>query len=102
MLQAEAVERYHLQQQRFAEPFGGVEEDLTAIYGRNEGVVGMPLHATRLFDALAREHTVAVIGVALGDEGKGRIIDNKLEAILAIPGVERAAAIPDTVWKRAI
>ncbi len=93
MLQPEAVERYHRQQQRFHEPSQGIEEDLMAIYERNEFVAGMPHHATRLFDALAREHTVAVIGVALGDEGKGRIIDNKLEAILAIPGVERAVVI---------
>ncbi|KKT73298.1 MAG: Adenylosuccinate synthetase [Microgenomates group bacterium GW2011_GWA2_44_7] len=40
-----------------------------------------------------RANTIAVCGVALGDEGKGRIVDNKLGALLEIPGVTMAYVI---------
>lgn len=47
----------------------------------------------RVFEHLAKDHTVAIIGAMLGDEGKGRFVDTKLESLLAIPGVEIAVVV---------
>lgn len=88
-----AKELLREQDQRFVHPERYVFSDLEAIYGRGEIVVGWPEGVSRLFDDIVRDHTVAIVGVALGDEGKGRLVDNKLEALLAIPGVKRAYVI---------
>lgn len=88
-----AVELLQEQQQRFVHPGRHGFEDLEAIYGRGEIVIGWPEGTPRLFDEITREHTVAIVGVALGDEGKGRLVDNKLKALLAIDGVKRAYVI---------
>lgn len=56
-------------------------------------LLGWPKHETRIFDHLAKDNTVAIIGVMLGDEGKGRVVDNKVEALLTIPGVKEVVIV---------
>ncbi len=92
-MSAETLPPHFLQEQRFHSPHLGIREDLDAIYNRNEVVVGWPDGVTRIFEDLARRYTVCVVGAALGDEGKGRIIDNKVDWLLNIPGVERAYVV---------
>ncbi len=72
------------QQERLHNPSSNIAEDLESIYGVDaELTIGFPLGVERLFESMARENTIIVIGVALGDEGKGRIVDNKLEDLLS-------------------
>lgn len=63
-------------------------EDRERIYKHNQIVLGWSEGAMRRFEHLARENTIAVIGTQLGDEAKGRIVDNKIKAILSISGVK--------------
>lgn len=46
---------------------------------------------SKKFNGLTRENTVGIFGLALGDEGKGRIIDNYIEELLKKPKIK-------TVW----
>jgi len=41
----------------------------------------------------ARANSVAVIGVQLGDEGKGRIVDNKIQQLLALKNIKKVYVI---------
>jgi len=88
-----AKELLQKQSSRFRSPEAHVFSDLEAIYQRGEVEVGWPEGVSRLFDDIARDNSIAIGGVALGDEGKGRLVDNKLEALLAIAGVQRAYVI---------
>jgi adenylosuccinate synthase len=74
-------------------PDEGIKEDFQAVYENGEVAIGWPAGAVRIFDGIAREHTVAIIGGALGDEGKGRIVDNKIESLLKIDGVKAVSVI---------
>lgn len=70
-------------------PLAGHVEDFDRIYLQTPvdrleiGRIG-----ETLFAPYARANTVAVLGGALGDEGKGRFVDNQIETLLARPGVE--------------
>lgn len=88
---ANRVEQYlrSEQQLRYIAPHQFVEDDKDAVYNRGEVIVGWPVGADRIFDDISRDYTVAVIGAQLGDEGKGRIVDNKLDALLGM-GITRA------------
>src|SRR3989338_9694809 len=79
-----------LQEQRFREPFIDWYEDYQAVYERGEVFVGWPAEVIPRDAHLARDATAIVVGIALGDEGKGRIIDNKIETLLEIPGITLA------------
>lgn len=79
---------YYLQRQRLLEPEIGIQQDYDLIYNQGHRSIGWPSGEERIFAHLARPHTVAVLGAALGDEGKGRIVDNKIDALLATPGVD--------------
>jgi len=63
-------------------------EDRDRIYNQCQIELGWPKGAMRRFEHLARENTVAIIGGQLGDEAKGRTVDNKIGAMLNIPGIE--------------
>lgn len=73
----------------FLHPDQGLHDDYDRIYHGNQIQIGWPEGARRTFHELARPHTSAIIGIQLGDEGKGRIGDNKIEAISAIKGVKK-------------
>lgn len=81
------------QQDRYFQPHLRVQDDLEAVYQRNEIVVGWPLGVKDIYDRPARKNTVGIVGVQFGDEGKGRIVDNKLDHLLHIPGVTSAYVI---------
>ncbi len=78
---------------RFFDPVPFVQKDIDRIYNQEQVTVGMPMGAEIILNALSREHTVAIVGAQLGDEGKGRIVDNKLEQILSIPGMQMAYVV---------
>lgn len=78
------------QEELFLHPQDLVEQVYTDVYLNNRIEVGWPLAARRIFEHIARPHTVGIVGAELGDEGKGRIVDNKLQAILSIKGVALA------------
>lgn len=42
---------------------------------------------------LVRKNTIAVVGAALGDEGKGRLVDNKIEVLLKKRGIKKVYVV---------
>lgn len=83
----------HRQNHLLLHPEIGIQQDYDAIYNQGQIEVGWPSGAARIFEHLARKHTIAVVGAALGDEGKGRFVDNKILALLEIPGIETVNVI---------
>jgi adenylosuccinate synthase len=61
---------------------GSVSSDIDRIYRRNRFSIGWPEGKKRAFKHLARKNTAAIVGVALGDEGKGRLVDNAVSTFL--------------------
>jgi len=82
-----------LQRQRWLHPDQYIQEDFRAVYIEGQVIVGSPTDAEGIFSKAVKRNSVAVAGVELGDEGKGRVVDNKLGALLDIPGVEMAYVI---------
>lgn len=82
-----------LQQQLFFNPTKNIHQAYNEIYKQNRFSVGWPKGAVRRFAHLARPNTAAIVGVALGDEGKGRLVDNKLEHLLKKPKIGQAYVI---------
>lgn len=82
-----------LQRHRWLHPDQYIEEDFRTVFLEGQIIVGSPSDAQRIFNHAIRRNTIAVAGVELGDEGKGRIVDNKLGVLLDIPGVEMAYVI---------
>ena len=74
-----------LQEYRFNHPERDVHKDFRDIYKKNHIAVGWPKKYSKIFAHLARPNTGSITGAALGDEGKGRIIDNKIGALLSKP-----------------
>ena len=77
----------------FLNPQRNLEQDLESIYEKNKLQVGLPKNFKGIFSHLARPNTVAIVGVALGDEGKGRIVDNKIEELLKNKKIDHVAVI---------
>lgn len=78
---------------RFINPLNFVEDDIKAVYERGEVFVGMPLGTDLIFQHLARTNTVAIIGSQFGDEGKGRVVDNKIEELQKRVGVKQVRVV---------
>jgi len=78
---------------RWLHPDQFIQEDFHAVFVDEQVIVGSPTDAERIFSNVVKRNSVAVAGVELGDEGKGRIVDNKLGALLDISGVEMAYVI---------
>lgn len=81
------------QEQRYLYPQHGIQEDYDRIYNNGEIMIGYPKGARRLFTSIARENTVAIAGIALGDEGKGRFVDGKIQALLARRNVREVVVV---------
>ena len=64
------------------QPEVGIEEDIEAVYSKGEVEIGWPGGVRRIFEGLARKYTAAIVGLELGDEGKGRMVDNKISTLL--------------------
>lgn len=80
-----------LQDSRFQNPNLGIKEDFQRIYKEGKVLLGWTRGEEKRLDGHVRANTVAIVGSCLGDEGKGRIIDNYLAILLKIPGIK-------TVW----
>jgi adenylosuccinate synthase len=74
-------------------PLSDMTHDLLRIYAHHDVQVGWPKNTKGKFDHLAREDTAGVIGAIFGDEGKGRIVDNKIQSLLERDHVEQAYVI---------
>lgn len=70
-------------------PAQDIQEDLNRIYYQEHYAVGWPEGLRGIYDHLALENTYAILGGALGDEGKGRIVDNTLDMLVHIKGVRK-------------
>lgn len=92
-----------LQEELFTNPHIGVTDAIKKIYEENiieldwpsfaEDSDTKPKKTEKIFCHLARPNTAAIIGVALGDEGKGRFVDSKIEELLKKPGVEKILVV---------
>jgi adenylosuccinate synthase len=82
-----------LQEKLFLAPDLGVSMDMENIYKMGQLKIGWPERAEKIYKHLVRKHTIAIIGLELGDEGKGRIVDNKLEALLKEKALSSLAVI---------
>lgn len=78
---------------RFINPVDFIEKDYRAVYEKGEVFIGMPQGTDLIFQHLSRTNTVAVIGGQLGDEGKGRIVDNKIEELQQRVGVKKVNVV---------
>jgi adenylosuccinate synthase len=75
--------------------FAPVDADIiySQIYRDGDVTLGWPKDVVRIFEHLSKDNTVAIIGAMLGDEGKGRVVDNKVEALLTIQGVKQVVVV---------
>lgn len=74
-------------------PTSQLSEDLADIYKKNIVHVGKSEKSDLSQNTNARPNTIAIAGIALGDEGKGRIVDNELENLLKKRTIEHAYVI---------
>lgn len=70
------------QHQLLLHPEVGLEDDFRRIYLQGDYSIGWPVAARRIFEHLALSHTNAIIGIQVGDEGKGRIVDNLIQELI--------------------
>lgn len=71
-----------IQDYRFTYPHKDIRAAIKQIYKDNTYTVGWPKKQKRIFGNHARENTASIVGAMLGDEGKGRFIDNKIGTLL--------------------
>lgn len=75
----------HIQRDLSSRPWSGVQDDFDRIYNQGKIEIGAPSDKT--LSVNARPNTVGIAGGMYGDEGKGRLVDNKISALLEEPGV---------------
>ncbi len=78
---------------RFLHPDTGIQKDFRAIYKTPASFFQKKTGKTASSISSARPNTVCIIGAALGDEGKGRIIDNMVGAFLTKPGIKKVVVV---------
>lgn len=84
---------YHkLQSERFLYPQNFVEQSYNNVYKKNTFELGLP-KKTFPKRLASRIHTLAIVGIALGDEGKGRLVDNAIETFLENKEITSVAVI---------
>jgi adenylosuccinate synthase len=76
----------------FLDPTKNLLVDIERIYKGGDFEVGVAPHLSQNASGV-RANTVAVVGVALGDEGKGRIVDNAIEEFLADKRVKKVVVV---------
>lgn len=69
------------QDRRLYSPLEYIEQDYEAVYEHDEVFIGWPELIPRVFENLSRNNTALVLGLALGDEGKGRAVDNIVQKL---------------------
>lgn len=70
-------------------PLHDLREDFISIYENGVINVGMPAEIARIFDYFAQKNVYLVLGAQLGDEGKGRIVDNILDYLNTKIGLKK-------------
>jgi adenylosuccinate synthase len=75
----------------FSDPLAGIEKDFKRIYKQNN--FSTASSSKKSEHSTSRKFTVAVCGVALGDEGKGRIVDNYIEELLKNKSLTKVAVV---------
>jgi len=75
------------QKERFLHPDREISKDFRTVYKQGSMNVGWPHVEKKVFHHISRGKSACVVGIALGDEGKGRIIDNLIGAYLKTKGV---------------
>src|SRR5260221_8117005 len=73
-------------------PLSGQDQDIERIY-RSDAPLEIGRIGETLFAPYARANTIAIVGGAFGDEGKGRLVDNQIENLLTRPGIENVWVI---------
>lgn len=81
------------QQALLRNPHVGIQTDLNNIYKKNKIIIGWPHNEIHIYGHLKRKNTVSVLGAMLGDEGKGRLVDNKIEKLLKKPGIKKVYVV---------
>lgn len=81
------------QELRFLYPEKDIQKDFRAAYKQKNIQVGWPKGVSKIFSHVTRKHTGCIVGVALGDEGKGRIVDNCIETLLSTRGITGVTVI---------
>lgn len=79
------------QEKLFRNPHGGITKDIQKIYKKNQLILGVPRNIPDKYKP--RKNTIAVVGAALGDEGKGRLVDNKIEALLKKRSIKKVYVV---------
>lgn len=82
-------EKQSVSQERFLQPTKNLQESLQGIYERNKIKIGPDGRQKKLIHPDVRRNTFAVVGGALGDEGKGRFVDNLNETLLEKRGIDK-------------
>lgn len=77
-----------LQKKRFIDPSAQIKPDYQKIYVKKQYSLGWPKNTPYIFERLARKNTTAIVGIVLGDEGKGRLVDNKIAEYLKKPSIK--------------
>jgi adenylosuccinate synthase len=81
-------------ERRFINPSAGWQEDYDRIYNRNQLEIGSPQLASELLEQYLREQPRTIIfGGQLGDEGKGRFVDNEISGMLQLSRVKRVMVL---------
>lgn len=81
------------QRNLFLSPHLNLQKTLNSIYKKNNRVIGWPSNQPRRSAHLLRKNTCSIVGVALGDEGKGRLVDNKVESYLKQKNIEKVFVV---------
>ncbi|OGG11702.1 hypothetical protein A2Z00_00765 [Candidatus Gottesmanbacteria bacterium RBG_13_45_10] len=81
------------QQHRFLHPERDIKKDIQGIYTQGRILVGRSKRYSKISENFVRPNTGSVVGAALGDEGKGRIIDNKIGAFFSKPNIKTVTVI---------
>lgn len=71
------------------DPVYELYEDYTRIYENGDCQVGFPTDIARVFDYLAKDNVYVILGAQLGDEGKGRVVDNILDYLVNRVGLRK-------------
>jgi adenylosuccinate synthase len=74
------------------DPIKGLLEDYKKIY-KSSNFSLQKINQKDYQNDTSRKYTIAVCGVALGDEGKGRIVDNYIETLLKNKSISKVGVI---------
>lgn len=80
-------------QERFLHPTDSLQKSFEDIYEKNKIKIGPDKNQAITPHKELRKNTFAIVGGALGDEGKGRFVDNIVEELLDKKKIDRVSVI---------